>query len=331
MLKKITLKLGGACNLSCINCHCEPSNYPLKDSTLNWLKDQRVSQIFFSGGEPLLYMEDIRRTVEFLGSGIKYKLVTNGTLLTKELVDWFNANNIAVFVSYDGANGTRDNSLAVPWELVAKLKHTGMVTVVTPGNMSFAKLANDIGALKAQYNLRNIKGEPALRMFVFPHQTAYSSDITITKKHVTEYVEQVCTQIDFLLHEYQGGAPLKGLIPLRRYLELYFVEKKYQGCSCCNTASFTVTGSGEYLLCPYGHTIIGSIKEPLDVRKIEEHLPARCHSCGIKDICKNTCVANITTHECDIVKQINRFINIRLHELGIFEQVSKELAALASL
>ncbi len=56
------------------------------------------------GGEPLVYIKVLRRLIPLLHRrfNVIISMVTNGSLLTKELVDFFYENNVKIAISHDG-------------------------------------------------------------------------------------------------------------------------------------------------------------------------------------------------------------------------------------
>lgn len=108
-IKKFTIQLGFSCNMSCSYClqskakkvnfnqeHCDKILEQLNNTDLTNTK------IEFWGGEPLLYIEEIKYIVEHLT--IKphhFVIITNGMLLTLDLVKYFIDNNFNITLSHD--------------------------------------------------------------------------------------------------------------------------------------------------------------------------------------------------------------------------------------
>ena len=109
---KIYLMLGSACNLKCRHCyqadnpqpHLKKRIHPDVFAFLARIAAQRPDpvELVFWGGEPLLYWNLIREVVDRLGPVFKYGFISNGTLLTDEMVDYLNAHDILFSVSCDG-------------------------------------------------------------------------------------------------------------------------------------------------------------------------------------------------------------------------------------
>ncbi|MDI6841024.1 MAG: radical SAM protein [bacterium] len=108
-LYKVHFNLTNACNLRCI--HCLMVGQSSKDelttkevkNILDQLADLGCFELTFSGGEPLL-RDDFVDILEYsFKKGFYVFLLTNGTLLTNQIVDRFNSYPIEVQVSLEGS------------------------------------------------------------------------------------------------------------------------------------------------------------------------------------------------------------------------------------
>lgn len=133
-LSTIVLNVNTGCNLACTYCYKEDLTTPSKGEKMQFatakasfelllkqaVSRDRVNVVFF-GGEPLSNMPLIRAVVEYavpraaeLGKVVDFSLTTNATLLTEEMVDWFDAHRFALTVSMDGPKALHDvNRLTV--------------------------------------------------------------------------------------------------------------------------------------------------------------------------------------------------------------------------
>lgn len=113
--KKIFVILGDDCNLSCRYCiqngiKKRGKKVKPQKEVIEWidkecaLTDKTVEVCFF-GGEPLLYFDAIK---EFVGyhkaENVHFTVITNGKALSAEMVNFFNAHNVGVGISWDGEN-----------------------------------------------------------------------------------------------------------------------------------------------------------------------------------------------------------------------------------
>jgi radical SAM protein with 4Fe4S-binding SPASM domain len=128
----IALNVAGGCNLSCDYCYLgrEPrSSLLMSDDTSHRAIDlllaesfgERSVSVVFFGGEPLLNPGLIVRTAEYAslrageaGRDVSFHMTTNGTLLTRDVVEMLQAAGVHVLVSIDGAKATHDAHRSFP-------------------------------------------------------------------------------------------------------------------------------------------------------------------------------------------------------------------------
>lgn len=113
-IKTLKIQLGLSCNYSCEYCsqrfvpNIEHSNIKLVDSFLqnldSWLKHP-PERIEFWGGEPFVYWKVMKPLAEKLREKFilaKFLVITNGSLLTEEIIDWLDDMGFVVGISHDG-------------------------------------------------------------------------------------------------------------------------------------------------------------------------------------------------------------------------------------
>ena len=105
----VVLHITDRCNLGCHYCYSKKSNNDMPLDVAYRAVDLAPKlcnfiTIVFTGGEPLLVFENIRRIIKYSQHrGIKnFILVTNGVELDNKKVDFFVSNNVAVTISIDG-------------------------------------------------------------------------------------------------------------------------------------------------------------------------------------------------------------------------------------
>ena len=145
-INRVYIMMGFACNFHCKYCiqegqtNCIKAPTEVSDSLINYLKrlhDIRPNikkniTIMFWGGEPLIYFNTIKEIIGKLdGYNFDYGTVTNGALLTEEIVDYFNAHKISVAISNDGLNTkhTRINNVLENKQLVNLIKKLDNVVI----------------------------------------------------------------------------------------------------------------------------------------------------------------------------------------------------------
>lgn len=161
-INRIYLFMGLSCNMNCKYCYekfLKHSQQEISDKLIQYLKylptikpfakDNPIKLLFW-GGEPLLYLDIIKRVVSELGDlPYKFATVSNGTLFTESVVDYFNQHKIGVSISNDGVNTnlTRkinilDNDKQV--NIIKRLDDFAIDSVVSAYNYDYVRTCNYI-------------------------------------------------------------------------------------------------------------------------------------------------------------------------------------------
>jgi len=120
-IRSLFVVLTARCNLTCGYCYQNDKSARRMDwetlrASLDWIlgaRGEEVELVFF-GGEPLLEMPFIRRAVDYLepqiprGRRVKYGLVTNGTLMRGDTLDYLVAHHVDTQLSFDGVPAAQD-------------------------------------------------------------------------------------------------------------------------------------------------------------------------------------------------------------------------------
>jgi len=116
-LSKVVLNMSNACNLRCKYCYADHGGYGRSNALMQketlmeviaYLERANIKKIgilSFFGGEPLLNFDLIRDIVPVILSKFdidNFEIVTNGTMLTEEIVKFLVQYNFVVGVSIDG-------------------------------------------------------------------------------------------------------------------------------------------------------------------------------------------------------------------------------------
>lgn len=115
--KVIKFFLGNACNSRCSYCrqwehgelklHIDSEIDKVVAMMLKLIDMDVLEKIQFWGGEPLLYIEDIKKIVSKLPKGIRYHFITNGILMDENIYNWMRTINYQITFSYDGQGQPR--------------------------------------------------------------------------------------------------------------------------------------------------------------------------------------------------------------------------------
>ncbi|HEX8756775.1 MAG TPA: quinohemoprotein amine dehydrogenase maturation protein [Steroidobacteraceae bacterium] len=129
-LSTIVLNVNTGCNLACRYCYKEDLAIPAEgkrmgmevaarsmDLLLSQAQSRPAVSIVFFGGEPLTNMPLIRQVVDYaearaqdLGKTVDFSLTTNATLLTEELIGYFDAHRFGLSISMDGPRVVHDRN-----------------------------------------------------------------------------------------------------------------------------------------------------------------------------------------------------------------------------
>lgn len=114
-ITRLKIQMGLACNYSCSYCSqsafAHPKAKQSRDITAtvekvrNAIPDDSLNRIEFWGGEPLVYWKTLKPLAEALRvyyPSARFSIITNGSLVTKEIADWLDENGFVVSISHDG-------------------------------------------------------------------------------------------------------------------------------------------------------------------------------------------------------------------------------------
>lgn len=303
--KRVYLKLGSKCNLCCKYCHQSQANYKFNEDIIEYLAKLPLLKLLkFGGGEPLLYQDIITKILRRIDSHkIMVMMVSNGTLLDNKTIKWLNRNNIIYAVSYDGDSNLRG---AVPnWYKLKKVHNfSGLSTVVT-SKFNYDEFYNDVSKA-TQISKKNLVSYPN-----FIHQTIDNPNFDlVTDEAVDKYIKFVCNEMAYE-YKYKKQGVSTDYLPYLRYFENEQDRAKdlisKQGVRCCNEDNVHLNANGDFMLCSYGHNIVGNIYTGIDWNKVNASIPSKCKNCSYWQVCRNKCVANITDSNCKIFQGIYEF------------------------
>ena len=136
--KRLKIRLGGRCNQSCSFCHSNDSDdYEFNPEVLPFIKYNNFSRIRYSGGEPLLYWDEIMRIVDYLPDTVDHSIVTNGSLFNERILNDCLDHDISISISINQFTNLSDEA----GYYLSKLPHLGTATLYS-GDLSFDEIDN---------------------------------------------------------------------------------------------------------------------------------------------------------------------------------------------
>lgn len=160
----IYLMMGSKCNFKCRHCIQGDGEVKINQvinqevlKYLVYLADIRPVAygkitIMFWGGEPLIYWKIIKKVISYFGDKFNYAMVSNGSLLNQEKVDYINQRNISFSLSYDGEDTAKIRGINVlqdkdKLELFKQINNKSICSVTSTYNYNYQKLYKHIDKL----------------------------------------------------------------------------------------------------------------------------------------------------------------------------------------
>ena len=323
--KRLLIKLGTLCNLNCPHCHQVQKSFKEHPRLLEWIKEEGFNRITFSGGEPLMYFDIIKRYMEYLGQDVHYRMMSKGTLLTKEIAEFFNKfEKVSYSVSYDGKCGGRDLEVPIQW---GNLKHFnrgfGLCTIFSKPDFSYREFAKDV---KNVFETNDLKHSVDHEFFKINwiHQTKDAPNEDFTQEVADEYIKQTTRQLDHALYCYSIGE-LDETIVLNLFGRWYDKPKFHHGTKCCNEKLVCVNLDGTMMRCPYGgkEEIIGTIDNPPSDEIYDSFIPERCKTCEHWEICRCECVASVTALDCYVNRTMIPIVRDLIKKYELNEKIDE--------
>jgi len=135
VLKDITVYLTEKCNFHCSYCYQKRGKNTLDFSQIKsffdffypYLDDE--CYVCFYGGEPLLYFDKLRQSVDYLQSinniqkkNFIYTITTNGSLLNRSILAYLQKNRFHITLSFDGLNQDTTRQPGTSTKILSKIK-----------------------------------------------------------------------------------------------------------------------------------------------------------------------------------------------------------------
>ena len=273
---QITLYLGSQCNLHCAYCHREASDGEgeIAESFLEELKYNPPSSIKFMGGEPLLYMKEIRKVVAAVPKA-KFAVSTNGIGIEKHL-EYFREHRFQICISYDGAEKDLRPDLAVS-------------TTLYHGN-------TDLGAIMAKF--REKEKVIGRNLSFFPHLMHVTNEANRKYALTREDYDSILEQYKKYVGLYLSRLKRFGIKDLR-YEGLYqTLERRwethytYGETYCSNRTIRKVDAQGRQYPCLYIRRHELSDNWLKDQQDLLDALSPACRQCPVYHMCGGACIVS---------------------------------------
>jgi uncharacterized protein len=362
-LSKLALLVSQSCNLSCRYCYADGGNYGLKKDlmpfevakaallTLPKKIKGRINAIQFFGGEPLLNYRLIKKvckfvTVENIGKNINYILVTNGTIVNKEIIDLLNSNPFSVVVSLDGKKDINDinrvslKGFSVHDKVIKTLSllnknrnfKLSIECTITPEHI---KQGIGFGDIIDYFGNQGIDGA-----YLIPVCAPVGNQFEFSPQDYEQLIVEYKKTIDHSINNYLSKNKSISNDYFKELISPFIVKYRATPFLCtAGTSSLTITAQGDiypcYMLTGIEDLYMGNILDPnfpdSNYYEVMERLMKNtiknckpCNTCWARTICRscygrmhitNDTISRAHSQTCAVSKTLFDYVIFKLSEL----------------
>ena len=297
---QITIYMGSRCNLNCAYCHREADANETKISSELFGKLQNVDDLTvkFMGGEPTLYLDEIKKVVKAVPKA-KFIICTNGVNLDKYL-SFFREHDFLVCISFDGgANAERGFD---PFTKVIDYPKLAVSTTLHHGHTDLKAILKSFAAKE------RIIGRPLSFFPHFAHATNTANDkyalslgdadyiLRQYKEMVGSYMEQ---RFKYGVRNFRYEGMFTGL--LKRYQANFDYGETY----CVNRHLQKFNTEGETVSCLYVRDEKLTENWQTELQSILDKNFSECRCCPVYFMCGGGCIKSKSRDiECYINKEL---------------------------
>lgn len=202
-LQHLYIMLHNYCNAKCDMCDtCEPSNKKYITNYKSLLKNKdlkNIKNIVIQGGEPFLLKTELLELISYLKEKMylnnpSWSIITNGTILNKDIMNILNENNFNIIFSIDGykehnnivRKGCEYDIILNNWNTIKqKYQNCTLSINYTLHNNNVQWFYNDIIGIFDDFQTKNI----SINFVTYPQKISLlylKSDNFILKKFIND-------------------------------------------------------------------------------------------------------------------------------------------------
>lgn len=294
--------------MNCTYCHRVSSENECRCTDELYDKVRGAESIKFMGGEPTLYMEDIKKFVE-QNPQAEFIITTNGKNLN-EHIDYFRKHNFFIIISFDGNQSLREKTMPFS-ECLKDYPKLGVSCTLFHGNTSFLHILNEFNKCE------NIIGRT---ISFYPHIMHTTNDTNDGYSLDKLDYDNILFQFKLYINRFLEDKKL-GIINYR-YQALYdFLERtvnthyEYGETYCLNSRCMKLDYQGNTLNCLY----MREDKVPEQFIEYQKNILdkfSNCKDCDVYQYCGGACIKSKKHFlECYYYKElISWYLNRRKNE-----------------
>lgn len=307
-LDEIRIIPGYACNLECKYCFQKDRNRTMDfgftqegiDAIVDIISKQlkyKDIEVLFYGGEVLIFWDRLKTIIEIIeklrynGNRARMFLISNGKLLTSDIVKYCNAHDVSICISYDGKNSMTCRGFN-PMEnkkLLYSVNRLNFHATFSAWNYPL-DYVDEMNVFAKKYYLMNNRYPQINGDFIYDFKGIQEMDLDRVKKEmniIMDRFEAFCDGNEEFLSSYL----------LVRYLMLYFNCPGPESEPICNWRNRGyITTDGQLLLCANSCKVMGKYTDDPDLKKCYEVYNSTpilrnnlCKDCNAWYICKGGC------------------------------------------
>ena len=281
--KRLTIYMGSACNMDCKYCHREPDVLEgfrgISPKVLDAVRGRDDLIIKFMGGEPTLYMDDIKKVVE-AAPDCEFAIATNGIDLDKYL-PYFQEHNFLVVLSYDG--GAADLRGYDPLTKVIDYPFISISTTLYHGNTDFETIFRNFAA-KERIVGRTLTFFPHIMHVTNPENEQYALTLEDYESIIKQMEAYTTKALDIWERYGVRDRRYEGILNFFTRREEMAFEQGETYCS--NKDLIKIDTAGRRHPCQYIRDMtLGEnwLEEQKDL------LMPKCRNCPVYDMCGGAC------------------------------------------
>lgn len=334
-MKTLYLLLGNNCNANCKYCmqtnnKHKFTNIYFKNETLDYVIKHldRYNRIVFWGGEPLLYWDEIKRIIDYLGGKIphlKYTSVSNGILLNEEIVEYINEYDFDMAFSHDGPNTKITRGFDI-FENENFVKNFNNIKSNNRYIQSvFSSYTQSLSLMDEYYQNINAKIRIMLLRCYFKDmpEDLYNFDYNFIREQIHQIFKY---DKNYLFKKKFSRAVLDSI---KGIYDFYLKDKNPLHRMVCGfNVNDHLDGNGNFYVCHESlDNKIGTIYDnyediknnyEIELKKLINKNKSLCNKCDVYNICKCDCLQLNETYEGN--KATCKILNIMYNEAQYFHK-----------
>lgn len=308
-IKVLSILLGYKCNYKCSYCKQATlrENSPVEefmpcnvDSFMDKISALALKPelIILYGGEPLVYWKTLVKLIPKLRQAYPQAVInfpTNGSLLSREKIEFFNQYDVGFSLSYDGEGGGRTRSCLRNKRVISALQQikdgVGIRVTWNKNSVPLDRIKEDFAKHKIIINSIRIDGvaQPGITAGIDPEDFLLPNEI---KQEITTQVLKIYESNDIMTMRFDK---------LKKTVEMFangigIDALALNQCKIINGSGLYLDCEGNIHNCMESTEILGNIQnignsEPIDIsQQYQNHLyKNKCFTCPLVTACDGVC------------------------------------------